>query len=81
MARVINVPLFLTAIARPNPVFQLHLGIEGDVDIPENNGWYIVENGRVRRTDIKPDNVVTPGGLVAMFMAAQPIVMDLLLDE
>lgn len=81
MARVINVPLFLEAIARPNPGFQLHIGIEGDVDIPENNGWYIVENGHVRPTDIKPDNIVTPGGLVAMFMAAQPIVMDLLLDE
>lgn len=81
MARVINVPRFLQAIARPNPGFQLHVGIDGDLAIPENNGWYIIENGRVRLTDLKPDSIVTPGGLAAMFMAAQPIVMDMLLDE
>ncbi len=81
MARVVNVPLFLSAIARPNPGFQLHVGVDGDLFLPENNGWYIIENGRVRLTDIKPDNIVTPGGLAAMFLAAQPVVMDLLLDE
>lgn len=81
MARVINVPRFLSAIASPNPGFQLHIGVDGDVVIPENNGWYIVENGRVRLTDSKPDSIVTPGGLAAMFMAAQPMVMDLLMDE
>jgi len=81
MARVINVPRFLSAIAVKNPGFQLHIGVDGDLAIPENNGWYIVENGTVRLTDIQPDSIVTPGGLAAMFMAAQPIVMDLLLDE
>lgn len=81
MARVINVPRFLSAIATPNPGFQLHIGVDGDLDIPENNGWYLVENGRVRLTDRKPESIITPGGLAAMFMAAQPIVMDLLLDE
>lgn len=81
MARVINVPLFLTAVAHNNPGFQLHIGVEGDLDIPENNGWYLIENGQVRPTDLKPDSIMTPGGLAAMFLAAQPIVMDLLLDE
>ena len=81
MARVINVPRFLSAIATPNLGFQLHIGVDGDLDIPENNGWYVVENGRVRLTDEKPDSIVTPGGLAAMFMAAQPMVMDMLLDE
>lgn len=81
MARVVNVPRFLSAIATPNPGFQLHIGVDGDLDIPENNGWYIVENGRVRLTDVKPESIVTPGGLAAMFMAAQPMVMDLMLDE
>lgn len=81
MARIVNVPLFLSAVAAANPGFQLHIGVEGDMDIPENNGYYIIENGRVRPTDLKPDSIVTPGGLAAMFMAAQPIVMDLLLDE
>lgn len=81
MARVVNVPLFLSYIATKNPGFQLHVGVEGDLDIPENNGWYIVENGRVRLTDIRPDSIVTPGGLAAMFMAAQPLVLDMMLDE
>lgn len=81
MARVINVPRFLSAIATPNPGFQLHIGVDGDMDVPENNGWYIVENGRVRLTDVKPESIVTPGGLAAMFMAAQPMVMDMMLDE
>lgn len=81
MARVVNVPRFLSGIATPNPGFQLHIGVDGDLHVPENNGWYVVENGRVRLTDEKPDSIVTPGGLAAMFMAAQPMVMDLLLDE
>lgn len=81
MARVINVPRFLSAIAVNNTGFQLHIGVDGDLIIPENNGWYIVENGRVRLTDIKPDSIVTPGGLTAMFMAAQPMILDMLLDE
>lgn len=81
MARVVNVPRFLQSIARPNPGFQLHIGVDGDLDIPENNGWYIVENGRVELTGQRPTSIVTPGGLAAMFMAAQPMVMDLLLDE
>ena len=81
MARIINVPRFLANIAHRNPGFQLHIGVDGDLDIPENNGWYMVENGRVRLTDVKPDSIITPGGLAAMFMAAQPMVMDLLLDE
>ncbi len=81
MARVINVPRFLSTIATPNPGFQLHIGVDGDLDIPENNGWYQVENGQVRLTDQKPDSIVTPGGLAAMFMAAQPMVLDMMLDE
>ena len=81
MARVINVPRFLNSIAKPNPGFQLHIGIDGDMVLPENNGWYIIENDKVRLTDLKHDSDVTPGGLAAMFMAAQPMVMDLLLDE
>lgn len=81
MARVINVPRFLLAIAASNPGFQLHIGVEGDIDIPENNGFYLIENGKVAHTDVKPDSIVTPGGLAAMFLASQPIVLDLLLDE
>lgn len=81
MARVINVPRFLGSIAASHPGFQLHIGVDCDLDIPENNGWYRVEQGKVRLTDLQPPSIVTPGGLAAMFMAAQPMVMDMLLDE
>lgn len=81
MARVVNVPRFLSAVASRNPGFQLHIGVDGDLHIPENNGWYLIRDGRVRLTDLKPGNIVTPGGLAAMFMAAQPMVLDMLLDE
>ncbi len=81
MARVINVERFLSLVATPNPDFQLHIGIDGDMHIPENNGYYLVQGGRVQLTDKKPDSIITPGGLAAMFMAAQPMVIDLMLDE
>lgn len=81
MARVINVQRFLSMIAAANPGFQLHIGIDGDLDIPENNGYYIVENGTVRLTDLRPESIITPGGLAAMFLAGQPMVMDLMMDE
>lgn len=81
MARVVNVPHFLSCIATQNPDFQLHIGVDGDQMIPENNGWYDVRDGRVRLTDQKPESIVTPGGLAAMFLAAQPMVMDLMMDE
>lgn len=81
MARVIDVPRFLAAVAASNTGYQIHIGVEGDEHIPENNGYYKVEDGKVFLTEEKPDSIVTPGGLAAMFMASQPVIMDLLLDE
>ena len=49
--------------------------------IPENNGYYIIEDGKLRITDRQPDTVVTPGGLAALFLSAQPTYVEMMLDE
>lgn len=81
MARIINVEAFLRFIGRVYPGLQLHVGIDGDLDIPENNGYYQLMNGQLTITDERPDNIITPGGLAALFLGAQPVLMAMLLDE
>ena len=81
MARIINVEKFLTFIGRLYPGLQLHVGIQNDHDIPENNGFYQLIDGRLHITDQKPDSITTPGGLAAVFLAAQPVLMPMLLDD
>lgn len=81
MARVVNVERLLTAVLRAYPDFQIHIGVDGDLYIPENNGYYLIENGRLSVTDRRPDSIVTPGGLAAMFLGSHPMYMEMLLDE
>ena len=81
MARVTNAYQFLSCIAAANPDFSMRIGVGGDHDLPVNNGWYEVKNGSVNYTDQMPERIVTPGGLAAMFLAAQPLILDLMMDE
>lgn len=81
MARIVNVEKFLTFIGRLYPGLQLRIGVENDVDIPENNGYYELENGRLIITDRRPDSIVTPGGLAALFLGSRPVLLSMLLDE
>ena len=81
MARVINVEKLLQAVLSVYPTFQLHIGIDGDLDIPENNGYYLVDEGKVTITDDKPESIVTPGGLAAMLIGAHPTTVEMMLDE
>lgn len=81
MARVISVERLFRAVLRAYPDFQLHIGVDGDLDIPINNGYYLLENGRVNITDQRPDTIVTPGGLAAMFLGSQPTYVEMMLDE
>ncbi|MGM9694247.1 MAG: GNAT family N-acetyltransferase [Alloprevotella sp.] len=81
MARVTDAHRFLSCIAAPNPNFSMRIGVGGDYDMPENNGWYELKDGRVTLTDQQPERIVTPGGLAAMFLAAQPLILDLMMDE
>ena len=81
MARVVNVEKLLQAVLAVYPTFQLHIGVDGDLDIPENNGYYFVDEGRVTITDEKPGSIVTPGGLAAMLLGAHPTMVEMMLDE
>lgn len=81
MARIINVRKFLSAIFAAYPGFELHVGVGNDFDIPENNGYYRLASGRVETTEERPDTVLTPGGLAALFLGAVPVRMPMLLDE
>lgn len=80
MARVINVEKFLTHVARIHTGLQLHIGVQNDLHIPENNGYYLIENGKVRITDAVPPSIVTPGGLAALFLGSQPVFTPMMLD-
>lgn len=81
MARVVNVERFLRAVVHANPEFQIHIGVDGDLDVPENNGYYLVHDGKVTITDRRPGDIVTPGGLAALFLGSQPTRCEMMLDE
>lgn len=81
MARVVNAERFLRVVLAAQPDFQLHIGVGGDLDVPENNGYYRIFGGQLTITESKPDSIVTPGGLAAMFLGAQPTYMEMMLDE
>lgn len=81
MARVLNVERLLRHIARLDPRLELSIGVDGDLDIPENNGYYHISGGSVSITDQRPDLILTPGGLAAYFMGAYPFRLEMLLDE
>lgn len=81
MARIINVERFLQILAAKDRKAHWHLGIQGDAHLPENNGFYYVENGKVYVTNVETKNVLTPGGLASLFFGNNSLVMDLMLDE
>lgn len=81
MGRVVHVEKFLRMLLRVYPNIQLHIGVDGDLHVPENNGYYLLARGQVRVTDARPRRIVTPGGLAAMFLASQPFLLDLMMDE
>ena len=81
MARVVNVMRFLRAVVEAYPGFQLHIGVDHDFDVPENNGYYRVAGGRVELVDERPDSIVTPGGLAAMLLGAYPVELPMMLNE
>lgn len=81
MARVTNVVKFFKTILLTHPGLDMHIGIDGDLDVPENNGNYLLRGGHLLITEERPETVVTPGGLAAMFLGAQPTIVRNMLDE
>lgn len=51
MLRVINARKALQLYAEANPEKDMVIRIDGDADIPMNNAYYIIRNGRVIQTD------------------------------
>ena len=81
MARVVNVVKFFKTILLQHPGFELSVGIEGDLDVPENNGYYMLRGGEVFIVEERPSQIITPGGLAAMFLGSQPVIVRNMLDE
>lgn len=81
MARVVNVQKLLSIVAQRTPELHLHVGIRGDLDLPTNNGYFLVEGGRVTSTDLCPQIFFTPGELAAHFLSSHPLCMEMMLDE
>jgi len=81
MTRVTNVVKFFKTILLTHPGLDMHIGIDGDLDVPENNGNYLLRGGHLLITEDRAETVVTPGGLAAMFLGAQPTVVRNMLDE
>lgn len=81
MARIVDVQRFLERVASKDKSAHFHIRINGDAHLPENNGNYYVEKGKVYITPAESNAVMTPGELAETFIGRTPIVMDLLLNE
>lgn len=73
MLRVVSAVKFLSFVAETLPGLQLHVGIESDTDIPENNLTYRLRYGRCYTSSESCDSIVTPGGIPAMLLAGQMV--------
>ena len=51
MLRVINAKKALRLYAETHPNVDMVLRVEGDADIPMNNAYYVLKDGKVRQTD------------------------------
>lgn len=81
MARVINAEKFLSIVAAHHPDEVFEIGLEGDEQIPENNGYYRLEGGKVRLIEERPNVVLLPGPFAAAFLREHPVLMPLMMDE
>lgn len=75
MVRAINAEKFLTTVARRLPGLQLVVCLDGDKDIPENNVHYRLRDGRCFVNTTVADSVVGPGGIPAMLLSGQPVLI------
>lgn len=81
MARVVNVELFLQFVGRVFPGLQLHTGVQNDLLLPENNGFYDLMEGRLAIVEHAPDSIGTAGTLASVFLQPQPVLSPMMLDE
>lgn len=75
MARVIDAERFLTFVAGRLPGLQLSVTIADDADIPANARTYRLRDGRCYVNTTMQESPVGVGGIPAMFLAGQPVLV------
>ncbi len=82
MLRVINAKKALKLYAGLNPDKDMVLRVEGDADIPMNNAYYIIKDGKVRQTDEPYDDALklTINGLAEFLFDGVGAEMNLMLN-
>jgi len=82
MLRVINARKALEAYLSQHPATDYVLHVQDDQDIPMNNAYYILKDGRVRQTDepIADAQRMTPSQLAAFLFKEENLEMTLMLE-
>lgn len=84
MARVIHAEKTLAVYAKLHPRQTLHLHVTGDEAIPENNGFYILQNGNCLHEETPssaaPYEVYTMAGLARLLLETEHLYMSLMLN-
>lgn len=75
MARVIDAERFLTFVAGRLPGLQLSVTIDADADIPANVKTFRLRDGRCYTNTTSQESPVGVGGIPAMFLAGQPVLV------
>lgn len=73
MMRVIDAEKFLTFVAASLPGLQLNVTMRDDAHLPVNNRTFRLREGHLFVTTATVDSTSTPGGVLAMLMAGQPV--------
>lgn len=82
MLRVINVRKALEFYTATHPDADMVIRVTGDADIPMNNAYYIIHNGKVKKTD-EPDasaKKLTINELAAFLFDGEQAEMNLMLN-
>lgn len=75
MGRVIDAERFLTFVAGRLPGLQLSVTIAEDNDIPANVRTFRLRDGRCYTNTTSQESPVSVGGIPAMFLAGQPVLV------
>lgn len=75
MARVIDAERFLTFVAGRLPGLQLSVTLTDDAHIPANAKTYRLRDGRCYTSTTAQESPVGVGGIPAMFLAGQPVLV------
>lgn len=73
MMRVVDAEKFLTFVAASLPGLQFNVTVKDDAHLPINNRTFRLREGHLFVTTATVDSTSTPGGVLAMLMAGQPV--------